>query len=106
MSIEKENNIIMDPKGYHQGNQEPLQGHNPSHGFYVPPQPPPAYEMGQPNYQYPQSQPHIVQRKIKHFFMSCANNSMNITYRCYCNACCGTESQFNTMSLLSSTCCY
>lgn len=60
----------MDPKGYPHGNQEQLQGHNPPPGFYAPPQPPPAYEMGQPNYQYPQSQPHLVQRK-KSFFTPC-----------------------------------
>lgn len=53
----------MDPKGHSQGNQESLQGHNPPPGFYVPPQPPPAYEMGQPNYQYSQHA-QIVQRKL------------------------------------------
>lgn len=48
----------MDAKAYPEPNHE----HNP--GFYVPPQPPPAYEAGQPNYQYPQGQhPHLVQRK-------------------------------------------
>lgn len=49
----------MDSKGYPNQNQ----GENPPPGFYVPPQPPPAYDAGQPNYQYPpQQQQHLVQR--------------------------------------------
>lgn len=52
----------MEPKGHHHENQ----GENPpAAGFYVPQQPPPAYEAGQPNYTYPQQQQqHLVQRKI------------------------------------------
>lgn len=48
----------MDSKGQN-------QGPNPPAGFYVPPQPPPAYEAEQRNYQYPpqQHQQHLVQRK-------------------------------------------
>ncbi|KAG4076956.1 hypothetical protein HA402_015943 [Bradysia odoriphaga] len=46
----------MDPKGQPQN--------APPAGFYVPPQPPPAYEAGQTNYQFQPQQQHLVQHVI------------------------------------------
>lgn len=51
----------MDPKGHPLQNQG--QHPPPGPGFYVPPQPPPAYDAGQPNYHNPPQQ-HLVQRKL------------------------------------------